>query len=307
MLTRHHIPLITAFILLIPGIASACAFHSMNFSNMDILTSILTLFHAWLVSNVEALFSGDTGFWSLITMAGGGLAYGVLHTLGPGHGKLVVGTWSLTQENKSKDIGMMIVEIAILHILSAVVAVALVELVLTALDVQQDVIPYVRAVSYLIIAGFGLWIAFNALRRKPAGCASCGHHHGHDSHDHDHQHDHQEAAKGFFSGRRMVSVLVGAPPCSGAALVLLMALAHDRIWSGLMIAGAIAVGMALALGAMAWLAHWGRGHLAGMLTGGTGGAAGFGLQTLSLFGGLTIAGFGGMAFASAWVVLSHST
>ncbi len=66
---------------------------------------------------------------------------------------------------------------------------------------------------------------------------------------------HAESAKGIGG---LLSVAVGAVPCTGALLVLLFGLANDLLWPSITLVVAISLGMALALSGVGIAAILGR-------------------------------------------------
>jgi ABC-type nickel/cobalt efflux system permease component RcnA len=110
-------------------------------------------------------------------------AYGVLHTLGPGHGKVVVASYFLSRDAQLMRGFLMGLQIAVFHVLSAAVTVALADLVLRqAFGSAPAEVAGVRLASYGLIALIGCSMLVQAVRRsrlRHAGIAvvdeCCGH------------------------------------------------------------------------------------------------------------------------------------
>ena len=161
-------------------------------------------------------------------------AYGVVHAIGPGHGKVVVTTYFLSREARIGCWLLMGAQMALMHVVSAVIVVAFADLLLTrTFGGLPAEIPAVRLGSYVMILGIGLVMLRRALvhghRHGPHTACGC-------------------TARHSESG--LLSLGVGLVPCTGAVLILLYALANDILWAGLAMVVAIAVGMALTMGAL---------------------------------------------------------
>jgi nickel/cobalt exporter len=167
--------------------------------------------------------------------------YGVLHALGPGHGKSVVIGYFLGREARPGRGLAMAAWIAISHVVGAIVIVGLAHLLLSrVLASPTNEYFWLRLLSYAAILVIGLLM----LRDWWRG----GHHH----HGHDHHHDHScGCGAGMMAGKpleqRALAIAAGFVPCSGAILILLFAMANHLILAGIAMAAAIAVGMGLAL------------------------------------------------------------
>jgi nickel/cobalt exporter len=210
-----------------------------------------------IAQHMRAIRDGETSLPLLIGMALA-FTYGVVHALGPGHGKLVVASYFLAREARIGRGLLMGVQIAICHVVSAVFAVALADLLLRqAFGGTTAEVGGVRVASYGLIALVGLVMLAQAIRHsrlRRAGievAACCGHGHG-------------KAAPGdqavrSSGGRQQtaqqgaLSLGVGLVPCTGSVLILLYAMANDILYAGMLLVGAIAAGMALTMGALGLL------------------------------------------------------
>ncbi|WP_421999317.1 hypothetical protein [Reyranella sp.] len=155
--------------------------------------------------------------------------------------------------------------IAITHTFSALVLAIMLKLASTAgLFSALAHNRLLELVSYALIVAVGGW----RLRVAMAGRAhDCGHHaHDHQcGHEHGHHHagHHERRAgrpRGFFhrtSGLVLLSA-AGVAPCAGALILILLALALDVPWAGVVGVLAIAAGMTVALAGLGFasmLAH----------------------------------------------------
>jgi nickel/cobalt exporter len=229
-----------------------------------------------------------TPWLASFTLIGLSFGYGVFHAAGPGHGKAVVSAWLVGNGERLRR-GVAIAFLSAL--IQAVTAVALVSVLVwmlgAASGVTRQVARYLEATSYLLIAGMGFWLLWQALASRlqarslqpalaPAGHGH--HHHGH-HHHHDHRHHHGHAhcdhdhgaddhdcghnhlpsavsLDGDWSLRRALSIAlaVGIRPCTGALLVLLFSSAAGLYWAGVVSTFVMALGTALTVSAIAAIA-----------------------------------------------------
>jgi nickel/cobalt transporter (NicO) family protein len=211
-------------------------------------------------------------------------AYGVLHAAGPGHGKAVVSAWLLGNEQELHR-GIQIAFMS--SLVQAAVAIGLVSVLImfvgAASAAAKDAARWLEAISFLAVAGMGVWLCWQALRSRfapePAVAAGAhhhdhhahAHHHGHAHHDHAHDHHHAEGEacdcghahipaaaqlKGDWSWTRAwaLAVAVGIRPCTGALLVLVFSSAAGLYWAGVASTLVMALGTAITVSALAALA-----------------------------------------------------
>ena len=177
-------------------------------------------------------------------------AYGAVHALGPGHGKFVVVSYFLGREARIMRGVVMAVQIAVVHVIAAIVIVWLADLVLRGgFGLGLSDVPGVRAASFLIIVGIGVYMLCQAVRASLRARAhrthshehghkhSHGHHHGHDRH-HDHSRSHGRKAEGGI-----LALAAGMVPCPGAVLIMLYAVANDMIYPGSLLVAAMSLGI----------------------------------------------------------------
>ena len=238
------------------------------------------------------------GTSSTALLIGIGLAflYGVVHALGPGHGKLVVVSYFLSRDARVGRGLLMGLQIAIFHVLSAMVVVALANLLLRrAFGGAPAEVAGVRLFSYGLIAVIGAVMLVQAVRRprqRQAGVqvdGCCGG--AHDNHDHGH--DSREQAQ-----QGALSLGVGLVPCAGAVLILLYAVANDILFAGMLLVAAIAARMAITMAGLGILSVIVRQVVASRVEAGAGSNGR--LATLADYaGGLAIMAIGAGLFWAA--------
>jgi nickel/cobalt exporter len=243
-----------------------------------------------LAASVKRLKSGNA-IAAALALAGLSFLYGVVHAVGPGHGKAIISSYVVANEETVKR-GIMISFLA--AAMQAVTAVLLVSVLLIALNATGLQLnawaTQLESVSYALIALVGLYLLSTQILRLwrlfvPRAVQESGHHHhhghgrahhhDHDHHDHDHHHAHHPHAHapgeacadcghvvdarklaGPFSWRKVAAVVfsVGIRPCTGAILVLVFALTQGLFWAGVAATFAMALGTAITVAVLASLA-----------------------------------------------------
>jgi ABC-type nickel/cobalt efflux system permease component RcnA len=193
--------------------------------------------------------SGSLALWTLATVCFG---YGVVHTLGPGHGKAVVVAYFLDSSRPRAWIEGVFAGawIAFTHTLAALLLAGALKLLGTVglLGALREV-RNVELVSYLLILAIGIW-------RLWAGITGRLHEHHHGDHDHHHHdqghghHDHHHDTRQRTLAGWLLLTAAGIAPCAGALVVILLSIALDVVWAGVVGVIAIAFGMAITLSAI---------------------------------------------------------
>ncbi|MEP0232064.1 DUF1007 family protein [Roseibium sp.] len=253
-------------------------------------------FYQKLISAMRAFRSNPNAGWLLIGLS---FAYGIFHAAGPGHGKAIISSYVVANnETLMKGIALSFVS-AFAQAVTAVllVGVAAVVLKLTSIAIQ-DTARWFEIGSYALVTALGgylLWQKALLPVFRPGHAAhdhhSHDHHHAHaHAHDHDvhghhdhshahHDHDHHIGDDGVCStcghahaptpemlqgrmtlGRAASIVLaVGLRPCSGALIVLVFALSQSMLGVGIAATFAMAVGTGITVSILAGLAVGAKG------------------------------------------------
>lgn len=231
-----------------------------------------------LATSVKRLKSGNS-IGAALALAGLSFLYGIVHAVGPGHGKAIISSYVVANEETVRR-GIMISFIAAaLQALTAILLVGVLLIGLNATGLQVNAwANQLESVSYAMIALVGLYLlstqslrlwrshrdgsATQAATTKAAHAhGDHGHHHGHSQHHHAHGEacDHIVDARqlaGPFSWRKVMAVVfsVGIRPCTGAILVLVFALTQGLFWAGVAATFAMALGTAITVAVLASLA-----------------------------------------------------
>src|ERR1700744_4197910 len=156
-------------------------------------------FYREISTTIRAAKSDGSAVWTLLAIS---FAYGIFHAAGPGHGKAVISSYLVAnQETAWRGIVLSFAS----ALMQALVAVAVVAVGAWLLNVTAKTMcgaeKAIEIASYALIALFGarlVWTkggafigALQADRPQPAMAAAHhhhgrDHHHGHDHHHHDH-------------------------------------------------------------------------------------------------------------------------
>jgi ABC-type nickel/cobalt efflux system permease component RcnA len=229
-------------------------------------------FYREMSATIRAAKSDGSAVWTLLAIS---FAYGIFHAAGPGHGKAVISSYLVAnQETAWRGIVLSFAS----ALMQALVAVAIVAVGAWLLNVTAKTMcgaeKTIEIASYALIALFGarlVWTkggafvaALQAERPQPA-MAAAHHHHGHDHHGHDHYHDDHsghshgpmpEELAGPGGWRRGLAAIltVGIRPCSGAILVLVFSLAQGLFWAGIAATFVMGLGTAITVATIAVVA-----------------------------------------------------
>jgi ABC-type nickel/cobalt efflux system permease component RcnA len=265
-------------------------------------------FYRSLSNLIRAMKADGSAVWALLGVS---FLYGVFHAVGPGHGKAVISSYIVANdETWRRGVALSFAS----ALLQAAVAVALVGIAAALLGATAkamgDTVRWIELASYLLITALGaklLWSkgqallaalrsrqrghsAPPALAGAPAGVTphahdhthhhenhahSPAHHHHHDDHC-GHAHGPEPAALAGQGGwwRGVTAIFaVGLRPCSGAILVLVFALAQGLFWAGIAATFAMGLGTAIAVAVIATLAVSAKNLAARLVRGDAGGGA----------------------------------
>jgi ABC-type nickel/cobalt efflux system permease component RcnA len=236
------------------------------------------MFYRALSGLIRAAKSDGSAYWSLIGIS---FIYGIFHAAGPGHGKAVISSYLVANEETWRRGVALSFASALLQAVTAIVIVSVAAGLLGATaKMMGDTVRVIEIASYSLIVLLGarlLWVkgrgffrALRAVHQERPGHAD--HHHHEHSHDHAHDHDHDDeggvlpwghvhgpepedlAGPGGWRRGFSAIVAVGLRPCSGAIIVLVFALAQGLYWAGVASTFVMALGTAITVAAIATIA-----------------------------------------------------
>jgi nickel/cobalt exporter len=235
-------------------------------------------FYREISATIRAAKSDGSAVWTLLAIS---FAYGIFHAAGPGHGKAVISSYLVAnQETAWRGIVLSFAS----ALMQALVAVVIVAVGAWLLNVTAKTMcgaeKAIEIASYALIAIFGARLVWTkggafmgALQAAPRQSVLAAahhhhdhdHHHGHDHHDHDHVYDDHSghshgpmpdelAGPGGWRRGLAAILTVGIRPCSGAILVLVFALAQGLFWAGIAATFVMGLGTAITVATIAVVA-----------------------------------------------------
>jgi nickel/cobalt transporter (NicO) family protein len=248
-------------------------------------------FYREMSGTIRAAKSDGSAVWTLLAIS---FAYGIFHAAGPGHGKAVISSYLVANEETARRGIVLSFASALLQALVAVAIVAVFAWLLSSTaKTMCGAEKAIEIASYALIAAFGARLVWTkgggfmrALQAKPEPALAVAHHHdhghehthdhahhGHDHHHHDHDHsrghDHvhdehcghshgptpdQLAGPGGWQRGLGAIFAVGLRPCSGAILVLVFSLAQGLFWAGIAATFVMGIGTAITVATIAVIA-----------------------------------------------------
>lgn len=167
-------------------------------------------------------------FWGFMLLS---FVYGVVHALGPGHGKIYACSYFLIRPGTLKKALLFGNLTMLMHVLSGSILILFGALVLRtsgAMTLENSSVVLERF-SYGLLVALGLFITFKVIHEIRSG----------------HGHHHDCPDRGDMKSLVMTALAVGMVPCPGAALILLFSLTFGILAAGLWAMLCIAAGMAI--------------------------------------------------------------
>ena len=172
------------------------------------------------------------------------LFLGAAHGLEPGHGKTIVAAYLVGARGTVGNALFLGGVVALTHT-SSVILLGLVALFASQYILPEQIFPWLGTASGLLIMGLGTWLLVNHLRGRGPGHSH--HDHPHGEHHHGHDHSHEIPDKVTLGSLLTLGISGGIVPCTGALVILLLAVALHRVAFGLLLLVAFSVGLAAVL------------------------------------------------------------
>ncbi|HEX9859095.1 MAG TPA: hypothetical protein VGA75_12125 [Paracoccaceae bacterium] len=222
-----------------------------------------------LAGAVRRLRAGEAG--ALAALLAVGFGYGFFHAVGPGHGKLLIGSYGVARRVRLLPLAVIALASSLAQ---AAVAVGLVYGFVFALGwtrerVEGMTVEVMAPISYAAIAGIGLWLVLRGVRglhRQALAVAAVapggGHEHHHDAtcgcgHVHGPSAE-QVAGVASFRDAALLVAGVAMRPCSGALFLLILTWKMGIAAAGIAGVFAMGLGTALVTIVVAALSVWAR-------------------------------------------------
>jgi len=170
--------------------------------------------------------------------------YGVVHAVGPGHGKAVVCSYFLSNPGSLASGAIMGNAITFVHMGSAAVAVGAAYLIFSSgMGGFAEASRTIQPASYGLLTLMGLFLVFKSVRDIRRGgllaaSCDCGRENGPDD----------------LRSMLTVSFVTGLIPCPGAAVILAFAIGLNLFWTGVLALICMALGMGVTTTLFAWFA-----------------------------------------------------
>ncbi|MCP4395414.1 MAG: hypothetical protein GY804_14285 [Alphaproteobacteria bacterium] len=250
-----------------PSVISTAWFKIMRYQK--ILNSKIT-------KHMKRIKKGD--LIALFGALGIAFVYGIVHAIGPGHGKIIISSYYLGNEAQKRQAPLMALTFAFTHVISAIVIIWGADKVSSfMLGKPSAEVTGVKMFSYGTIIFLGCYMLYSAIMHK---------HQSHHNHVNDNENDAMELEddledvcrsigaccshmnlKNIGEKPTFLAFATGLVPCAGAILVMLYALANDVVLTGVMVVVAIALGMATTLTALGFVMIYSRQKVISMFSG----------------------------------------
>ena len=192
--------------------------------------------NAAISSNFREIGDGDS-LIPILTILGIAFIYGVVHALGPGHGKLLVSSYFLRNNRSYKEAFKMGYLISIIHTISALSISFILYYLLEVVFSQtfQEVSFYMTKISALLIIGVGIYLFFE-------------------------QHKEHQLPESNQRSDLSIALSAGVIPCPGVMTIILFSILIGNVSVGIAAAVFMSVGMGLTISLSAIVATATRGQ-----------------------------------------------
>jgi ABC-type uncharacterized transport system, permease component len=194
------------------------------------------------------------------------LAYGVFHSLGPGHGKTIVSTFFLSKDAKPAHSLLAGALLALFHAVSATAIVLALYFIVRGVFSAgfESASRIVQMISFGLIAAIGALMLFQRIGRGAhRHLFSVGPRESRDLRDERGATRNKrswraglDSASNEVSGREIagIALAAGTVPCPGASAIILVCLSLNTLSIGVLAVAMISVGMGLTVSAIGMLA-----------------------------------------------------
>ncbi len=219
-------------------------------------------------SGFGALLDRQQSLAVILASLAAAFGFGMLHALGPGHGKTVVAAYLVGSRGTVRHAFALGFTVTATHT-SMVYLLGFVTIAASAFIVPERLYLYLGMASGISVIAMGVWLFASRLRglrrHSPEGEHRHGrfgrahahtpaetpheetHSHGHaatGAHDHPHPHAAGEAPRITWRGLLTLGVIGGLLPCPSALLVMLAAISLGQVVYGMLLIVAFSMGLA---------------------------------------------------------------
>lgn len=193
----------------------------------------------------ELITTKEISFSMMIISMAVALGLGAFHALEPGHGKTLVAAYLVGSRGTPWHALLLGLTVTASHTIG-VLALGTVTLFASQFFFPEQVYPWLGVTSGLLIMGTGALLLLRitkSFRHQHAHEAHQHHSHSHDPHSHHHVEGEQTSLRSLLT----LGITGGMIPCPAALVVLLSAVALNRIGFGMLLIVAFSTGLALVL------------------------------------------------------------
>jgi nickel/cobalt exporter len=207
-----------------------------------------------IASYSNQIRSGDRPGAGLLSFLAAVL-FGMLHVLGPGHGKLFTISYVSSRKARPAEGILLAAGINVVDSLSAAALVfgGYALLSISVGSIQGDISRIIQIISYSLI------IVFSAGHLLGHAFHTHDHHrnHDHDDHAHQHAHHHHEGARRYRSPL-LLALSIGIIPCPVSTVLLIFGLVNDLVLHSVVLVAGVSLGGFITMAVMTLLLIRGR-------------------------------------------------
>ena len=199
-----------------------------------------------LTKRVKKL-KGDHSFKNLLPLIFISFLYGVAHAAGPGHGKVVVFSYFISQRANIKKGIFLGFLIGVFHAVSGILIVLSLYYIIKSayLTSFENISRHIKLISYALILLVGIFLLLNALfnitdrlfKNKP---------------------ENDTGTDGESRNLLPIALAVGIVPCPGVVIIMLFALSFNLLYTGLIMSLLMALGMGITIMLAGLISIYGR-------------------------------------------------
>ncbi len=174
---------------------------------------------------------------TFITVIAFSLAYGIFHTIGPGHGKLIVVSYFMQRERTVKDALILSIIISLIHASGAIILAVLFRTVLSGIQSSERMVFQFSFTMFsgLLLTSLGLFFLIKKLTGKRT-------------------HQHNEITipdyyktKGIWRRNLAAGFSIGVVPCPLSLTIMMISIVSGIFWVGLTSVIALTIAMVTVL------------------------------------------------------------